>query len=133
MKQLLATLTQLGDKTATLDLMSRLLRLDPHNPTVFDDCIMYARGSTVSWSELLDLLQALTRDHPDDKLVHANCDFYAGKVLIDVDPASARKRLVIAQGAFRKLFPRGHQVFAALRSALRQLSPMGSPITPPRS
>jgi len=51
-KQLLATLTKLGDKPATLDLISRLLRLDPHNPTVFDDCILYARGSSVSLSEL---------------------------------------------------------------------------------
>ena len=53
-KQLLATLTKLGDKNAMLELMSRLLRLDPHNPTAFDDCIMYARGSAVSWSDLLD-------------------------------------------------------------------------------
>ena len=56
-KQLLATLTKLGDKNATHELMGRLLRLDPHNPTVFDDCIIYARGSTVNWSDLLDLLK----------------------------------------------------------------------------
>ncbi len=35
-KQLLATPTKLGDKDATLDLMGRLARLDPHNPTAFD-------------------------------------------------------------------------------------------------
>jgi tetratricopeptide (TPR) repeat protein len=133
MKQLLATLTKLGDKVATLELMSRLLRLDPHNPIVFDDCLMYARGSTVNWSELLCLFQALSKDHPNDELVHANCDFYEGKALMDIDSAEARKRFVIAQGAFRKLFPRGHQVFAALRSALRQLSQTGSAITPSRS
>jgi len=120
-KQLLATLTKLGDTNATLELMSRLLRLDPHNPTVFDDCIMYARGSTVSWSDLLDLLETLRTDYPDDQLVQANCDFYAGKVLMNTDPVLARKRFIVAQESFRMLFPRGHQVFAALRSALRQL------------
>jgi tetratricopeptide (TPR) repeat protein len=132
-KQLLATLTRLGDKTTTLELMSRLLRLAPHNPTVFDDCISYARRSTVSCSELLDLLEALKRDYPDDDLIRANCDFYAGKILLDADPVSARKRFVVAQASFRKLFPRGHQVFAALRSALRQLSRAGPPIPPSHS
>jgi tetratricopeptide (TPR) repeat protein len=121
-KQLLATLTKLGDRNATLELMSRLLRLDPHNPTVFDDCIMYARGSVVCWSDSLDLLEALKSDFPDDQLVQANCDFYAAKMLMNTDPVSARQRLIVAQGSFRKLFPRGHQVFAAMRSALRQLS-----------
>ena len=65
-KQLLAILTTLGDKKATLDLMSRLLRLDPHNPTVFDTCIVYANGSTVIWSNLLDLFEALRADYPED-------------------------------------------------------------------
>jgi tetratricopeptide (TPR) repeat protein len=132
-KQLLATLTKLGDKQATLELMSRLLRLDPHNPTVFDDCIIYARDSIVAWSDLLDLLEALKADYPDDQLVQANCDFYAGKMLLNTDPVSARKRFTVALGLFRKLFPRGHQVFAALRSAVRQLSHGGPPIPPSRT
>ncbi len=121
-KQLLATLTKIGDKNATLELMSRLLRLDPDNPTVFDDCIIYARGSVVKWSDLLDLLETLRKDYRDDQLVQANCDFYAGKLLMSTDPASARKHLTAAQQSFRNFFPRGHQVFAALRSALRQLA-----------
>jgi tetratricopeptide (TPR) repeat protein len=132
-KQLLATLTKLGDKNATLELMSRLLRLDPHNPTVFDDCIVYARGSIVTWPDLLDLLETLKTEYPDDQLVQANCDFYAGKMLMNTDPVSARKRLIVAQGLFRKLFPRGHQVFAALRSALRQVSKVGPAIPPSRT
>jgi hypothetical protein len=98
-KQLLATLTKLGDKNATLILMSRLLRLEPHNPTVFDDCTVYARGSQITWSDLLDLFETLRTDCPDDQLVQANCDFYAGKMLMNADPLSARKRFITAQGS----------------------------------
>jgi tetratricopeptide (TPR) repeat protein len=128
-KQLLATLIRLGDKKATLELMSQLLRLDPHNPTVFDDCLIYKRDSMVGYSDLLDLLEGLRTSYPDDQIVQANCDFYAGKLLLNTDPESARKHLALAQRSFRKIFPRGHQVFAALRSALRQLpqSRTGSP------
>jgi len=130
-KQLLATLAGLGDQKAALELMGRLLRLDPHNPRVFDDCIMYASASTVGWTDLVETFETLRKNYPDDHLVQANCDFYTGKVLFDIDPASARKRLAGALRSFRKLFPRGHHVFAALRSALRQLSKAGAPI--PRS
>lgn len=127
-KLLLATLTKLGDREATLDLMGRLMRLDPHNPTVFDDCILYSRGSsyskgsTVESPDLLHLLEALKADYPDDPLVGANCEFYMCKILITEDPASARNHLQLAQASFRGLFPRGHEVFKAIRSALRQLS-----------
>jgi tetratricopeptide (TPR) repeat protein len=132
-KQLLAVLTELDEKNATLELMGRLLRLDPHNPTVFDDCITYARGSTVSQFDLLGLFENLRMDYPDDALVQASSDFYAGKVLVNTDPVLARTRLVAAQKAFRKLFPRGHQVFAALRSALRVLSQAGPAIPPSKT
>jgi tetratricopeptide (TPR) repeat protein len=129
-KQLLATLKKLGDKEATLALMGKLLRLDPHNPTVFDDCIICARGSVVRWPDLLDLFEVLGADYPDDQLVQASCDFYAAKILINTDPVSARKRIAIAQKRFRKVFPRSHEVFEALRAALHQLSdvePTGGP------
>ena len=129
-KQLLATLIKLGDKKAVLERMSQLLHLDPHNPTVFDGCFAYARGSIVGWSDLLDLFDTLRTDYPGDQLVHANCNFYAGKLLINTDPASARKHFIVAQESFRKLFPRGHHVFAALRSALRQLSQAKRAIPP---
>ena len=102
--------------------MGKLLRLDPHNPTVFDDCIIYAKGTAVGWSDMINLLESLKEDYPDDKFVHANCDFYAGKILVGVDPVSARKRLIAAQKAFRTILPRTHQVFAALRSGLQQAS-----------
>lgn len=129
-KQLLATLAGLGDKNAILELMSRLLRLDPHNPTVFDDCITYARRASVSRTDLLELFEALQKDYLDDQFVQANCDFYSGMMQMDTDPVSARKRFIVAQASFRKLFPRGHHVFAALRSALRQLSKRGAAIPP---
>ncbi len=121
-KQLLATLGRLGDKDALMAQMGKLLRLDPHNPTVFDDCIIYAKGTAVGWSDMINLLESLKEDYPDDKFVHANCDFYAGKILVGVDPVSARKRLIAAQKAFRTILPRTHQVFAALRSGLQQAS-----------
>ena len=129
-KQLLATLVKLGDKGAALELMSRLLRLDPHNPTVFNDCFTYVSGSTISWTDLLKLFEALATDYPNDELVQASCDFYAGRVLLITDPPSARKRLIIAQRSFRKLLPPDHQVFAALRSALGQ-PPQAPPPIPP--
>ena len=120
-KRLLATLIELDDKTATLELMSRLLRLDPHNPTVFDDCILYARGSAIGWADLTTLFENLAKDHLGDLHVQANCDFYTAKILMTTDAASAREKLGTALGLFRKIFPRGHQVFAAIRGALRQL------------
>ena len=120
-KELLATLTKLGDRNATLALMGRLLCLDPHNPTVFDDCILYARHSAVTSSDLLSLFEHLRANFPDDQLVQANSDFYTAKILLNTDPVSARKKLIAAQRAFRQVFPRGHQVFVALRSVLRQL------------
>lgn len=122
LEQLRATLIKLGDRDAMLESMSRLLRLDPHNPTVFDECIAYTKGKTVSCADLLALLEALKNDYPEDQFVHANCDFYAGKILIETDPVSARKHLLLAQASFRKLFPRGHEVFTAIRSGLLLLS-----------
>jgi tetratricopeptide (TPR) repeat protein len=121
-KQLLATLGKLGDKEALLEQMNRLLRLDPRNPTVFDDCITYAKGTAVGWSDLIKLLESLGADNPGDKHVLANCDFYAGKILLNVDPSSASRRLVAAQHAFRTIFSEDHAVFAALKKGLEQAS-----------
>lgn len=129
-KQLLATLAKLGDDRAALELMRRLLRLDPHNPTVFDDCILYTRGTTVSWADLLGLFETLRTDYPNDQLVRANCDFYTGKLLFETDPRLARKRLLGARRLFKKLFPPDHQVFAALRSALDERAQAGLSIPP---
>jgi tetratricopeptide (TPR) repeat protein len=121
--QLQETLIRIGDRDAILQAMSRLLRLDPHNPTVFDECIAYTRSGKVNARDVLDLLEALRKDYHEDELVDASCDFYAGMVLIETDSALARKHLLAARASFRKLFPHGHQVFLAIRSGLQQLSP----------
>ncbi len=121
-KQLLATVINLRDKPATLEVMKQLLRLDLHNPTVFTDCFTYSRNTNMTCSDFLDLFETLKADHPDDELVLANCDFYIGNVLSSTDPKAARERFVSAQRRFRKVLPRDHQVFAALRSGLQQLS-----------
>ncbi len=39
--QLRLTLVKIGDKGAIVEAVSRLLRLDPHNPTVFDECMAW--------------------------------------------------------------------------------------------
>jgi len=49
------------------------------------------------------------------------------KLMIAVDPAGARKHFVAAQTTFRKALPPGHQVFAVLRSALRELGRKDKP------
>jgi tetratricopeptide (TPR) repeat protein len=121
-KLLLATLIKLGNKETMLDAMSRLLRVDPHNPTVFDECIACTKSTVVTTSDLIGLLDGLSASSPQDTLVQANCDFFAYKILIATDHASATKHLLLAQASFRKTFPPGHQVFSALRSARRQLS-----------
>jgi len=95
-----------------------LLRLDPHNPTVFNDCCTFGAG----WfekSQLLDLLDSLKAERLDDQFVQANCDLYAGNVLM-AEPEKARPRFIAAQNVFRGIFPRNHHVFRALRLALRE-------------
>ena len=122
-RQLLATLRKIGDKDSLIAQMGKLLRLEPHNPTVFDDCIIYAKGSA-GWSDLLSLFESLRKDYPDDVLVQANCDFYAGKILTGVDPGAAKKRFIAARKLFLAVFPRDHTVFAALRAGIQQASEM---------
>jgi len=121
LKELRSTLLRLGDKDAMLKAMSELVRLDPHNPTVFDECVAFTSGGPVTKSDALSILDGLSEDHPDDDLVQANCDFYSGKLLIETDPASAKEHLIAAGQVFRKLFPPGHEVFAAIRSSLAEL------------
>lgn len=122
LEELRSTLIRIGDRDAILKAMGELVRLDPHNPTVFDDCIAYASGGPVTKSDVLSILDGLAKDYPDDHLVQANCDFYSGKILIETDPASARERFVAAEQGFRKLFPPEHQVFAAIQSGLAEVS-----------
>ncbi len=122
LEELRATLIRIGDKGEVLKAMGKLVRLDPHNPTVFDDCIAYASGGPVNNSDVLSILDGLANDYPDDDLVQANCNFYSGKILIETDPASAAEHFLAAEQGFRKLFPPEHQVFAAIQSGLAEVS-----------
>jgi tetratricopeptide (TPR) repeat protein len=122
LEELRLTLIRIGDKEAMLEAMGKLVRLDPHNPTVFDDCIAYASGGPMTNSDVLSILDGLKKDYPDDHLVCANSDFYSGRILIETDPTSAREHFAAAQERFRKVFPPEHQVFAAIQSGLTQLS-----------
>jgi tetratricopeptide (TPR) repeat protein len=120
-RELMAVLIKLDDRDATLALMGRLLRLDPHNPTVFNDCFEFARHGPVSFANLLVLFDTLKAEHPDDQLFRANCDFYAGQFLMGSDPVSAKQRFTAANRVFRQILPGKHQVFAALRAAFAQV------------
>jgi tetratricopeptide (TPR) repeat protein len=122
LEELRSTLIRIGDKDAALKAMGKLVRLDPHNPTVFDACLAYASGGPVTESDVLSILEGLAHDCPDDHLVQANCDFYLAKILLETDPASARQHLAAAEQGFRKLFPPEHEAFAAIRNAIAKLS-----------
>jgi len=122
-KQLLATLTKLGENEAALTLMGQLLRLDPANPTVFEDCVAYACGSNIGSADLVGLFENLKRDYPSDQRVQGSCDFYIGRLLVDTDPLSARNRFSDAQTAFRGVLSPDHHVFEAIRTALQHLGP----------
>jgi hypothetical protein len=117
--ELLPVLGGLREKTRTLEVMNHLLRLDPRNPTVFNDCFKFA-ANWIERSEMLKMIEHLKAEHPNDEIVCANCDFYCGNLLMPDDPASARQRFVAARKIFRRTLPRKHQVFRALRLILRQ-------------
>lgn len=118
-KELLAVLSKLGDKAASLKLTSQLLRFDPQNPTVFNDAIGIGRHH-VSRSEMLALIEALKKERPEDQLVQGNCDYYAGILLADVEPARARELFLAARRIFRRTRGTKDQVFSALRIMLQQ-------------
>jgi hypothetical protein len=117
-RELLPVLANLGDKNRALEVMGVLLQLDPHNPTVFNDCFNFAAG-WIERSALLRLFDALKADRPRDQLVQANCDLYAGTLLRVDSPSTAKQRYIAARKIFRDLFPRKHYVFRLLRRALR--------------
>jgi len=120
-KELLPVLSNLGDRGRSKDVMSLLLRLDPHNPTVFNDCFTFAAG-WIERSELLSLIDTLKAERSDDQFIQANCDFYAGSLLICDNPSSAKRRFIAAHQAFRRILPRSHQVFRALHVVLKRCS-----------
>jgi len=118
--ELLPVLAGVRDSKRAKEVMSHLLRLDPTNPTVFNDCFKHAAG-WIERRDMLEIIDTLRREHSPNELVLANCDFYAGNVLTVDDPASARRRFTAARQVFRKLLPANHTVFRALRLAEKQL------------
>lgn len=117
-RELLPVLAKLEDRKRAIEVMAILLRLDPHNPTVFNDCFKFA----ATWIErlaLLTLFDSLKAEKSDDRLVQANCDFYSGNILVHDDLKLAKKRFIAARKIFRHVFPRGHYVFGTLRRALK--------------
>jgi tetratricopeptide (TPR) repeat protein len=119
-KELLAVLIKLGDKPAATTIMGRLLRLDPRNPTVFNDCLELGHGDTFTRSDLLALIDALKAEWPNDRLAQGNCDYYAGQLLMNVDEEAAKERLLSARRSFRGVLPAKHEVFSMLRISLQQ-------------
>ncbi len=118
-RELLPVLAKLRDQNRAQEVMGILLRLDPHNPTVFNDCFAFGAG-WLERSALLKLFDILKAESPHDQFVQANCDFYAGNVLMVDAPASARRRFIAARKTFRDLLPSNHEVFRSLRLALRR-------------
>lgn len=80
-KELLPVLAKLADKSRAKEVMAILLRLDPHNPTVFNDCFAFG-AMWIERTELLNLFDTLKRERSDDQLVQANCDLYSGNLLM---------------------------------------------------
>ncbi len=119
-RELLLVLSKLNERERAKELISQLLRLDPHNPTVFIDSFNLVAG-WFARDELLALLETLKAALPDDKLAQANCDYYAGILIAFWDTASAKKRFTAARRTFQEIFPSTHEVFGALRNILRQM------------
>jgi tetratricopeptide (TPR) repeat protein len=120
-RELLPVLAKLGDRSRAIEVMAVLLRLDPHNPTVFNDCFNFA-AMWIERTALLTLFDTLKAEKADDQLVQANCDFYSGNLLVHDDLELAKKHFIAARKIFRGVFPRGHYVFGALRRALKEYS-----------
>jgi len=118
--ELVALLATIRDKRGLIEALGRLMRLDPRNPTVYNELLAYASG-ILSDAEIVQQIDRLQADHRADAIVQATCDFYAGQVLTNTDPVAARRRLVSARRTFEQEFPTAHPVFTSIRLALRQL------------
>ncbi len=116
--ELLPVLRGLREKDRTLEVMNHLLRLDPRNPTVFNDCFKFGAG-WIERSSMLKMIEDLKQEYAKDEMVGANCDFYGGNLLIPDDRMLARKRFIEARKVFRRTLPKKHQVFRALHLMLK--------------
>ncbi len=118
-RELVPVLQKLGDGDRAKELLSILLRLDPHNPTVFNDCINLAAG-WIFRSDVLEIINKLREERRDDPMTQANCDFYSANVLVSDDPASARRLFLTARRQFIPLLPAKHHVFRTIREVLKR-------------
>lgn len=121
-RELLPALAKLSDHGRATELMLSLLRLDPRNPTVFNDCFAFGAG-WIERSTVLGIIETVRREHAADPMVQANCDYYSANLLACDDAAAARKLFIAARRQFSILLPSDHQVFRALRVALKRFPP----------
>ena len=118
-KELIPVLKKLRDKKGVIEWLGRLLRLDPHNATVYNDAMDFIRHGPVSSLELATVMDELAAEYQGDELTRANAGFYTAQLLFPEEPIVARERLNEAEKRFRQLVPRGHHVFAAIRELKR--------------
>jgi len=118
-RELMPVLQKLREADRAKELLSILIRLDPHNPTVFNDSINLAAG-WIFRSDVLEIINKLREERCDDPMTRANCDFYSANLLAPDDPSAARRLLLAARRQFIPLLPSKHQVFRAIREALKQ-------------
>lgn len=125
-KELIPVLKKLDDKEGVRDWLGRLLRLDPHNPTVYNDALDFVRRGPVSPAELVAVMDGLAAECEDDDLTQATVDFYSAQLLFPEESVLARKRLTAAGKRFRRVVPRGHHVFASIRKLKRAFTELSS-------
>jgi tetratricopeptide (TPR) repeat protein len=119
--ELVPVLVKLNDRIRIKELMARMLRLDPHNPTVFNDCFSLGSG-WLERDELLGLIKELKNEFRFDEFVQANCDFYSGNLLAQGNRALARQKFIAARRIFRRILPAESEVFKVIRIMLKQCS-----------
>lgn len=120
-KELIPVLHKLDDKAGVEEWLGRLLRLDPHNPTVFNDAINFARRGPVSPSELVMVMDEVAAEHRADERVQATVHFYVAQLLAYHDVSVALDRADRAEEASRRAFPRDHYIFATISELKRLL------------
>ena len=110
----------MGDRDRAVALLGQLLRLDPHNPTVYNDFLRLAEQGLGS-ETALGLIDALKSELAEDDLAQANCDFYAGNLLSAIDPLRAIECFKAARWKLRTVLPPEDPVFRLIGQQLRAL------------
>lgn len=114
LKGLMAVLDHLDEPAELLVCLGRLLRLDPHNPTVFNDALDVVNRGAVTAADVVEVIDGLIAEQEADATTVASCHFYAAQLLWDERREEALKRLAAAERGFGEVFPRDHHVFAAV-------------------